>query len=84
MEQQTPSPRLFVTSLGIVFYVYRGPITLGGHLWHSWHVGIQSVDGKIYLTDQAIPQGLDRELRVTDALELARLVHEEPLLFARD
>jgi len=77
------SPLLFATPLGTVFYVYRGPVHIGSLDWESWHVAIQTLDGQIFSTDQAIPREADRLPGVLDATELARLVHEEPLLFVR-
>ncbi|WP_287127375.1 hypothetical protein [Candidatus Cyanaurora vandensis] len=78
------SPRLFATPLGTVFYLYRGQVQTGSLDWESWHVAIKTLDGQIYLTDQAIPTQAQRPPGVLDAMALTRLVHEEPLLFTRD
>ncbi|WP_218080203.1 hypothetical protein [Anthocerotibacter panamensis] len=84
MEKLKPSPRLFVTPSGVVFYVFRGRVQLGGHDWDSWHIAVQALDGEIYVTDQAIPRAANREPQALDAMKLSQLVHEEPLLFVRE
>lgn len=77
------SPLLFATPLGTVLYVYRGSFHIGSLDWESWHVAVQTLDGQIFNTDQAIPSNANRLPGVLDATELARLIHEEPRLFVR-
>jgi hypothetical protein len=81
MEIQRPAPRLFATSQGSVFYLYRGSVLLGEQLWDSWQVAVHTPNGQVYITDQAIPQAAQRCPSPLDAVEITRLLAEQPVLF---
>jgi hypothetical protein len=66
--------KLFATEFGQVFYAYQGLVNACGPECHSWHVVLETFDGKFVRTNQAIPVIADREPTFKDACALAEML----------
>jgi hypothetical protein len=66
--------KLFETEFGQIFYAYQGLVNLCGPECHSWHVVLETPDGGLIRTNQAIPVMSDREPTFRDACALAEML----------
>lgn len=66
--------KLFETEFGQILYAYQGLVNLSGPMCHSWHVVLETPDGGLIRTNQAIPVLADREPTYRDACALAEML----------
>ena len=66
--------KLFETEFGRVLYAYQGVVDLCGPACHSWHIVLQTPDGGLIRTNQAIPVLAEREPTFRDACALAEML----------
>jgi hypothetical protein len=66
--------KLFETEFGQVLYAYQGLVSLYGPACHSWHIVLQTPDGGLIRTNQAIPVLAEREPTFRDACTLAEML----------
>ncbi len=66
--------KLFETEFGQVLYAYQGLVNLCGPECHSWHVVLQTLDGGLIRTNQAVPVTSGREPTLRDACALAEML----------
>lgn len=66
--------KLFETEFGQVLYAYQGLVNLRGPACHSWHVVLETTDGGLIRTNQAIPVIAEREPTFRDACALAEML----------
>lgn len=66
--------KLFETEFGQVLYAYQGLVSLCGPECHSWHVVLETTDGGLIRTNQAIPAIAGREPTFRDACILAEML----------
>lgn len=66
--------KLFETEFGQILYAYQGLVNLSGPACHSWHVVLETPNGGLIRTNQAIPVLADREPTYRDACALAEML----------
>jgi hypothetical protein len=66
--------KLFETEFGQVLYAYQGLVDLCGPACHSWHIVLETPNGSLIRTNQAIPVTAEREPTFRDACVLAEML----------